>query len=162
MPVSTPGPDPFASFRVATGERPLTTNRAYRMTDPHRRRILREWRAATADAVLEHRLARRLIPRARVDFTAVYPGGNLPDPHALHPTEKAILDEIVWHAALVDDTDNHVTLRPRPAIINRQAPHPLIVVEIYQASPVPGHPIPCRCRDAYERSQRYNQLQARR
>lgn len=149
------GPD--ESFRVHTGERMLTTNRAYRMNPGHRRRILREWKQATSTALMVARLQNRRFTRLRIDLTGVYPKGRLPDPGALHPVEKAIIDQIVWTGLIPDDSAAHCTVRPLDPVRNPAADCPLVVVELYSVDPDPDHPQPCGCRAAYEASQRHNQ-----
>ena len=48
------------------------------------------------------------LDRIGILFQPIYPKGPLPDPDAIHPTAKGIIDGIVDHGVVPDDNGTHV------------------------------------------------------
>lgn len=86
--------------------RPTLTNRAHNMHHHAVSADRRRWREAGALLARAQRIP--ALERIAVDCWGRYPGGNLPDPDAVAPSLKGVLDGLVDAGVIPDDDGSHV------------------------------------------------------
>lgn len=100
-------------LQIPLAERPLLSNQSRRLHFHVRAQRDAVYRQL---AFLHARKVPKLDPLAyTVEFRAVYKRKPLPDPHAIDPTAKAMLDGLVDAGVFPDDKDVEVTYR-RPVV----------------------------------------------
>lgn len=70
-------------------------------------KIRKAWREAGIQGCRMAKVPKGL-DRIGIMFQPIYPKGPLPDPDAIHPTAKGIIDGIVDHGVVPDDNGTHV------------------------------------------------------